>query len=1099
MKKITVFIVLCLLLLLNFSYAGGGDENIKFSKSKNYSSFARFNINNISTWIYNDGVSDISLVGNSGFEYPKGTGKTAIYQSGFLWGGKVNGEIRVGGSAYRSGLKPGRIQNSGVPWQQLQAENPEHPGVRVYRVRPDYNRGFFISELADGEGTYQEIMEKYQKDWDEWPSQFGAPFYDVDNDGVYNPEIDIPGVPGSNQTIWFVANDVDSIQTKFLYGSLPLGIEMQVTIWGYRSNKSIDNIIFKKYRLINKSNNEITDMYTSIWNDPDLGDASDDYVGCDTLSGLGYVYNAHSFDHVYGSYPPAVGINLLQGPIVNGLPSDSAIFNGRIVRDRKNLPMTAHYFYIGPDAVYRDPTQGQYHGTLELYNFLQGRVGTTGAIFPIPLQLGGGTTVYPLSGDPVTGEGWIDGILHPPGDRRNGISSGPFNFAAGDTQEVVFAQVASVGSENYNNLTAINSLKQLVEFSQFLYNSFFSFPFVLNSPQPVAGEFDREIILNWGRDLQSMQAIENFEYAGYKFQGYNVYQLPSENASIEDAIRIATFDIKDGVKVILDDEYDPETGAVERRVQQIGSDSGLERFIRIDRDHIKNQLLNNGSVYYFAVTAYTYNPSLLGLNNFESELKIIKTVPQSTPPGIRYEGKFGDKIEIIHESGESDGEVEAEVIDPSKLNGHSYNISFVQNELETIWHLTDVTEETETMTNDVKTIDEGEYVIIDGLKLFVANQRYGLKKDDIANAPDNPELWGWETISGMRRFTWQNADKFKFEGFRGAIGYNNPYSFFNSKPNLISPDNLKKVLIIFGNVSDTTSFENPNINPDNPSTDINFSYAYRYGIGFENFPAKPEFIPYIINQDSGFSFQDFKKCVPLSVWDINDPENPRRLAVGFTENNVENSLLDGRYFPGDFNQLDDNTSENGPSEWLFIFDTDYTEQPDPVFQINILNNPVPIMYWLTVNRFGAVPFSPNVTGEDQFAIYPYKVFTNDDKYSFTAPKIIRSEELAKEDVRKINVFPNPYYGTSPQEASRHETFVTFNHLPQKATIRIFNLAGQLVRTIHKDSPEQFEIWDLRNEHSVPAASGVFIIFIEMPYLQETKILKLAIIQREAIP
>ncbi len=42
-------------------------------------------------------------------------------------------------------------------------------------------------------------------------------------------------------------------------------------------------MVFKKYIVINKSMNEITDMYFTYWTDDDLGYASDDYVGCDTL------------------------------------------------------------------------------------------------------------------------------------------------------------------------------------------------------------------------------------------------------------------------------------------------------------------------------------------------------------------------------------------------------------------------------------------------------------------------------------------------------------------------------------------------------------------------------------------------------------------------------------------------------------------------------------------------------------------------------------------------------------------------------------------------------------------------------------------------
>jgi hypothetical protein len=107
-------------------------------------------------------------------------------------------------------------------------------------------------------------------------------------------------------------------------------------------------------------------------------------------------------------------------------------------------------------------------------------------------------------------------------------------------------------------------------------------------------------------------------------------------------------------------------------------------------------------------------------------------------------------------------------------------------------------------------------------------------------------------------------------------------------------------------------------------------------------------------------------------------------------------------------------------------------------------------------------------------------------------------DLAKTDVEKINVFPNPYYGVNPQELNKYQRFVTFNHLPTKATIRIFNLAGQTVRVLQKDSPEQFYRWDLNNQASLPVASGIYIVYVDMPDLGTTKILKVAIVQEQQV-
>jgi hypothetical protein len=82
--------------------------------------------------------------------------------------------------------------------------------------------------------------------------------------------------------------------------------------------------------------------------------------------------------------------------------------------------------------------------------------------------------------------------------------------------------------------------------------------------------------------------------------------------------------------------------------------------------------------------------------------------------------------------------------------------------------------------------------------------------------------------------------------------------------------------------------------------------------------------------------------------------------------------------------------------------------------------------------------------------------------------------------------------------NKYQRFVTFNHLPQKATLRIFNLAGQLVRIIQKDAPEQFLRWDLSNESQLPVASGLYIVHLDMPDLGKTKILKVAIIQEQQV-
>ena len=51
-----------------------------------------------------------------------------------------------------------------------------------------------------------------------------------------------------------------------------------------------------------------------------------------------------------------------------------------------------------------------------------------------------------------------------------------------------------------------------------------------------------------------------------------------------------------------------------------------------------------------------------------------------------------------------------------------------------------------------------------------------------------------------------------------------------------------------------------------------------------------------------------------------------------------------------------------------------------------------------------------------------------------------------------------------------------------------------MKTINKNSPEQFIRWDLTTENGYFDGSGLYIVYIEMPDIGVTKILKLVIIQ-----
>jgi len=559
---------------------------------------AYLNLNNISTIFKNTGISDIDISeSSSGFVFPKGSNRTAVYISGLLWGAKIPGDpqVRVGGSAYREGLQGGRILPNG------EVEDPGDLHVRIYRVRPDvYPGGPWVDlsvEAQDEMKSEAEVRAQYELDWVEWRAQDGAPYLDGNNNGQFEPDPssnDVPGIDGAAQTIWFVANDQNPGKTLDLYGTLPIGIEYQATMWEYKDSVGFDNLFFRKYKLINKTNllgdpTTFEDMYISMWSDIDIGDASDDYAGCDTLLGLGFGYNASDTDAVYSPLPPpAVGFDLIRGPIVPGNPGEDKNRNG--VDDTQdfalneenqrlygfiNLPMTAFYYFTNQDSLITDPPQGDPQGANQFYNFMQGKIGLTGEYFINPIT--SLPTTFALPGNPVTGAGWIDGMLQGPGDRRIGLSTGPLQMEPGDTQTVVIAEIAGGATNGVNHLAAIDLVKYYSTIAQNFYDTRFPLPVSVNDEAVTPQTF--ELDQNFPNPFNPSTTIK--------------FSIPVTLSGVEGSFfTLKIFNaLGEEVEVLLDKEFTAGTYKVEWNATGLPSGVYLYRLQAGDLIEIKKMLL----------------------------------------------------------------------------------------------------------------------------------------------------------------------------------------------------------------------------------------------------------------------------------------------------------------------------------------------------------------------------------------------------------------------------------------------------------------------------------------------------------------------------
>ncbi len=130
-----------------------------------------------------------------------------------------------------------------------------------------------------------------------------------------------------------------------------------------------------------------------------------------------------------------------------------------------------------------------------------------------------------------------------------------------------------------------------------------------------------------------------------------------------------------------------------------------------------------------------------------------------------------------------------------------------------------------------------------------------------------------------------------------------------------------------------------------------------------------------------------------------------------------------------------------------------------------------------------------------------KPFRTGDTFRFELGSGYVDNDLARAEMDRIGVVPNPYIATSELELrttsqARGDRKIMFIGLPQRCTIRIYNLRGELIRQLEHNSAgsDGMEEWDLRTRDNQDVAYGVYIYHVEAPDLGEEKTGKLALIK-----
>lgn len=247
----------------------------------------------------------------------------------------------------KNGANPNSLVFAHQIWLQgLDNQSQYGVAAQVYgTIRPDfvpgpvstdpnattsYNRVWkvdaaMITDFINGSSTIPEPILN-------WPAhgntQFGeaqdlAPFVDVDNDNIYDPQNgDYPCIPG-DVAIFFMFNDLNNLATD-------MGVEVHGMVYGMDQGGYLDSTIFIDYKIYNRSTKSFTDCAIGVFSDFDIGDAGDDVIGTEVGYSTIYAYNGDENDiSAVGGFGKSLGsaaMVWLKGP---NAPYFDAIDNDR--------------------------------------------------------------------------------------------------------------------------------------------------------------------------------------------------------------------------------------------------------------------------------------------------------------------------------------------------------------------------------------------------------------------------------------------------------------------------------------------------------------------------------------------------------------------------------------------------------------------------------------------------------------------------------------------------------------------------------------------------------------------------------------------------
>ena len=742
-------------------------------------------------------------------------------------------------------------------------------------------------------------------------------------------------------------------------------------------------------------------------------------------------------------------------------------------------------------------------------------------------------------------------------DRINFTYHSDNPICPGDSLNFVYAVVcafpsvgdpASMATSPEGLAVVASGLIQNAAMARSLYESNYAMPRAPQSPNVRIIPGDHQVTVTWdnvseySRDgFYDQYAGQGTDYREFDFEGYRIYRSTTGEAN--DAQLVAQFDIKNGIVLnsgiknidvdVVDAEgnkigtgqtntytdtlgiaeHDPSTGAR----YGLGIDNGL-RYSYIDKyeervaygaQATNQHRLTNGFRYFYAVTAYDWNGvdknDLGTMFSLESSLNFGKdnmVIPGSNPSS--YKTALIDdeltKIQMLSSSG-----------------------NVLDTEFRDIW-VSPVGDGSGAMVITEGSVPSNSlsdpFIYIVNPELITADAEYYIQIDSIIGAPnnlDNPVL---------------NAD------YDNKLMSNIFVSLKDEAGNVLSTDDALVMsengafagygAHFFLHPEPVTSYGVPfNIEFDIPTWNTNYLIANDMVVESGSTPAAD--IQVLDGYNNGNSFvpigyraADYQinwvdtgdDSLTVEIWDrTHNVAVPYRRHPGSGWSFVGSW---GRYIrlAGDMreNVTESDYDKAGafakaakiPSRGTSVGFSLYISGAQVKVSTDQTTVPQSGDVWMLRTAYGSLP-------ADTLGGYLVQIDADGNslkrppaagvKYQVSVTNDTNESEDA--DLNKIRVVPNPYIVADVWDKSPQEKRIAFTNLPNRCSVRIYTLGGNLVQVLaHEGTVGEYahfwkggtEFWNLKNRYNMLVASGWYIWHVKDLQTGKTEIGKFAIIQ-----